>query len=49
MIDQPWITGIIEQQQPRYQPVKECTYWPVLGSFNNWNILQLIYRATTSE
>ena len=48
MIDKPWVTGITEHQQPLYQPIKDCTYWPVLGSFNNWNILQLSHNATTS-
>ena len=49
MIEKPWVTGITEHQQPLYQPIKDCTYWPVLGSFNNWNILQLSHKATTSE
>ena len=25
------------------------SYWPVIGSFNNWNIITLSHRATTSE
>ena len=27
--DQPWVTGMPEQKQPLYQPVKYFTYWPV--------------------
>ena len=48
-IDQPWIPGFPAQQQLRYQPIKDCIYWPVLGSFNNWNIPKLSYKATSSE
>ena len=35
IIEQPWAPYIPAQQKPRYQPVKDCTYCPVLGSFNN--------------
>ena len=35
IIDQPWDTDITEQQQPSYKNIKDCTYWTVLGSFNN--------------
>ena len=37
------------QQQTLYQPVKYFTYWPVLGYFNNCNILQLSHKATSCE
>ena len=49
MLNQPWAPGMSAQQQPCYQNVKYCTYWPVLGSFNNWNIIQLSHKATSSE
>ena len=49
MLDKPWVCGLPLLQQPRYQPVTEFTYWPVLGSFKNWNIIALLYKATTSE
>ena len=29
--------------------MKECTYWTVLGSFNNFNIIKLSQKATSSE
>ena len=32
-------------QQPHYQNFKDCTYWPVLGYFNNWNIIQLSHKG----
>ena len=39
MLDKPWIYGIPSEKQERYKPVTKCTYCPVLGSFNNWNII----------
>ena len=41
MIDKPWIYGIPPEKQERYKPVTKCTYWPILGSLNNWNIVEL--------
>ena len=31
------------------KPSNICTYWPVLGSFNNCNILKLSHKAKSSE
>ena len=41
MLDKPWISGISSDKQERYKPVTKCNHWPVLGAFNNWNIIQL--------
>ena len=41
MLDKPCISGIPSGKQERYKPVTNCIYWPVLGSFRNWNIIQL--------
>ena len=49
MLDKPWISGISPDKQERYKPFTKCTYWPVLGSFNNWNIIQLSPRSTSSD
>ena len=49
ILDQPWIRGLTPQQQPRFQPVIEFTYWQVIGSFNNWNTITLSHKATTNE
>ena len=49
MVDKPWISGIPPYTQERYKPVINCTYWQVLGSFNNWNIIQLSQKSTTSD
>ena len=39
MLDKPWVSGISSDKQERYKPVTNCNYWPVLGSFNNCNII----------
>ena len=49
MLDKPWISGISSDKQERYIPVTKCTYWPVLGAFNNWNIIQLSSKSTLSD
>ena len=46
MIDKPWIYVIPSKKQERYQPVTNCTYWPVLGSFNNHKIIPLSQKST---
>ena len=33
----------------RYQPVTDFTYWTVLGSFINWNIIRLSPKSTPFE
>ena len=49
MLDKLWIPGLIPNQQPRYQPFTDCSYWKFIGSFNNWNIITLLQKSTTSE
>ena len=49
MLDQPWAPVMTSQQQPHYQPIKYCTWWHVLGSFDNCNTLQLSRKATYCE
>ena len=46
MIDKPWISGILTYEQERYKTVAKCTYFPVLGSFTNWNIIQFSQKPT---
>ena len=41
MLYKPWIYVIHSTKQARYQPVINCTYWPVLGPYNNWNIIHI--------
>ena len=49
MTDKPWISGMPSDEQERYKPVTKCTYWPVLGSFNYWNIIQLSQKSIPSD
>ena len=49
MLYKPWISGILSDKKERYKPVTNCTYWPVLVTFNNWNIIQLSQKSTPSE
>ena len=49
MLDKPWISGIPSDEQERYKTVTKCNYWPVLRSFNNWNIIQLSQKSTPSD
>ena len=49
MLDKSWVLGSDPTRQPHYQHVEECTYWAVLGFFNNWNIIQFTNKTTTEE
>ena len=49
MLDKPWTQGVQPRQKTCYQPLRYCTYWPVLSSFNNWNIITFHTKDTTSE
>ena len=49
MLDNPWARKVYHNKQPHYQPVIDCTYWPMLDAFNNWNITQLTNKTTSSE
>ena len=46
MLDKPWISGIPSDEHERYKPTTKCSYWSVLGSFNNCNIIQLSQKST---
>ena len=49
MLYKPWISGIPSKKQARCQPVTNCNYWPVLGSYKNWNIIELTPKSTPFE
>ena len=49
MLYKPWISSIPSDKQERYKPITKCTYWPVLGSSNNWNIIELSQKSTSSD
>ena len=46
MVDKPWISRIPSKKQALYQPITNCTYWPIMGSYNNWTIIELTPRST---
>ena len=49
MLDTPWDPYVSHRQQPRYQPIIDCTQWPVLGSLNNCNIIRFTNKTTLLE
>ena len=49
MLDKPSIYVISSDKQEHYKPVTKCTYWPLLGAFNNWNIIQFSSKSTSSD
>ena len=49
MLDKRWIYRIPSDEQERYKPVTKYTYLPVLGSFNNWNIIKLSQKSTSYD
>ena len=49
MLYKPWISGIPSGTQEHYKHVTKCTSWPVIISFNNWNIIQLSPKSTSSD
>ena len=49
ILDKPWVYGTQSTKQTRYQPVKDCNYWPVLVPNNNWNIIHLTPKSIPSE
>ena len=49
ILDKPWISGIPSNKQAHYQPITNCTYWPVLGSCKNWNIIDQTEKSTNFE
>ena len=46
MLNKPWIYGISSDKQERYKTFTDWTYCPLLGPFNNWNIIQLSQKST---
>ena len=48
-LDKSRISGISSDTQERYKPVTKCTYWTVIESFNNWKIMQLSPKSTSSD
>ena len=49
ILDKPWISDFHSVKQARYQLFTKWTYWPVLGSYNNCNIIELTPISTPFE
>ena len=49
MMDKHWIFGIPSNKQERCQPITNCTYWPVMGSYNNFNFIELSPKSIPFE
>ena len=48
-MDKPWFSGIPSKKQACYKNVTKFTYCPLLGSYNNWNIIELTPKSTPFE
>ena len=49
MLDKTWSPVVSHNYQPWYKPFLDSTYWPMLGYFNNWNIIEFNNKGTSSE
>ena len=49
MLDKHWIYCIQSTKQARFEPIINCTYWPVLVPYNNWTIIDLTPKSIPSE
>ena len=49
MLEKPLISGMQSTKKSRYQPVINCTYWLVLGPYNNWTSIELTPKSIPSE
>ena len=48
-MDKLWAPCGSHADKPSLQTVVDCTYSPVLGYFNNWNIINFNNETTCSE
>ena len=46
ILDKSWISVIPSNKKERYKTVTKSIHWPVIGSFNNWNIIRLLLKST---
>ena len=49
ILEKHWIYGITSKKKELYQPVTNCTYWPVLVSYNTWNIIDITPKSRPFE
>ena len=48
-VKQTLYPGVSNTAQPFYHPFLNCTYWPVLCIFNNWNIIMFTNKNRSNE
>ena len=44
-----WAYDVDPKKQPHYQPIGGCTYWPLLGTINKWNIIHFTNKNTSID
>ena len=49
VLDKPWAPDVDHGQKSCYQPLVDFTYWYMLGTFNNCNIVQFTNKNASSE
>ena len=49
ILEKPWDYKVDHRKHLYCQPVVGCTYWTLVGSFNNCNIIQFINKTPSSE
>ena len=49
VLEKPWISGIPSNKQELCEPITNCTYWPVMGSYNNFNVIELSPKSIPFE
>ena len=47
MLDKPKSYKVNPNKHPHCKPVVDYIYWHVLGSFDNWNIIQFTNKTTS--
>ena len=49
VMEKPYSLGVSNTENPRYYCFVECSYWPVLGTFKNCNIIIFTNKITSRE
>ena len=49
MLDRTWSYGVTHTVQPQHQPIVDLIYWPVLVTYNKWNIINFKNKYTYIE
>ena len=49
MLEKPYYPGVSHNKQSRYHNVLYFTYWPVLGTYNSWNMINFTNIIRSKE